>query len=138
LILFDSKLWMRNFQFCTRQILRIWFPYLLVRVLVVVRVYKIKTNSDGSIERYKVRLVVKWYFQQYSMNYMVSNKYLVLGLRNFLLWFLPLNLFLVVMILFFLLSALMQVVSFYLYMLMTWLLLVIILMIFKFWRQLVR
>jgi hypoxanthine-guanine phosphoribosyltransferase len=32
-------------------------------------VYKIKTNSDESIERYKVRLVIKWYFQQYGMDY---------------------------------------------------------------------
>ena len=32
-------------------------------------VYKIKINSDGFIERYKVRLVVKGYFQQYGMDY---------------------------------------------------------------------
>jgi len=32
-------------------------------------VYKIKTNSDGSIERYKVRLIAKGYSQQYDMNY---------------------------------------------------------------------
>jgi hypothetical protein len=32
-------------------------------------VYKIKTNSDGFIEWYKARLVVKTYSQQYGMDY---------------------------------------------------------------------
>jgi hypothetical protein len=32
-------------------------------------VYKIKTNYDGFIERYKGRSVVKGYFQQYGMDY---------------------------------------------------------------------
>jgi len=36
LIYFGSKLWMRNFLLCIRQILRIWFLYLMVRVLLVV------------------------------------------------------------------------------------------------------
>ena len=36
LIHFGSKLWIRNFLLCIRQILRIWFLYLLVRVLLVV------------------------------------------------------------------------------------------------------
>ena len=34
--LFGSRLWMRNFLLCIRQILRIWFLYLLVRVLLFV------------------------------------------------------------------------------------------------------
>ena len=32
-------------------------------------VYKIKTNSDGSVEQYKARLVAKRYSQQYGMDY---------------------------------------------------------------------
>ena len=32
-------------------------------------VYKIKINSDGSIEQYKSRLVAKRYSQQYGMDY---------------------------------------------------------------------
>ena len=35
-ILFGNKLWMRNFLFCIKQILGIWFLYLLVKVLLVV------------------------------------------------------------------------------------------------------
>jgi hypothetical protein len=32
-------------------------------------VYKIKTNSNESIERYKVKLVIKVYSQQYGIDY---------------------------------------------------------------------
>ena len=67
-------------------------------------------------------------------HYIVLNKHLVLSLRSFILWSLLLDLFLVVMIFLFLLSALKQVVSLCFYILMTWLLLVITLMVFQFWR----
>jgi len=59
-----------DFLLYIRQILGIWFLYLLIRVLlVVVGCIKIKTNFDGSIERYKARLVAKGYSQQYGMDY---------------------------------------------------------------------
>jgi hypothetical protein len=45
-------------------------------------------------------------FESLRNHYMISNKHLMLGLKNSLLWSLPLVLFLVVMILLFLLSAL--------------------------------
>ena len=60
---------MRNFLLCIRQILGIWFLYLLVSVIGCRWMYKIKTNFDGSIERYKARLFAKGYSQQYGMDY---------------------------------------------------------------------
>ena len=32
-------------------------------------IYKIKTHSDGSVERYKVRLVTKGFTQEYEIDY---------------------------------------------------------------------
>jgi len=189
---------MRNFLLYIRQILGIWFLYLLVRVLLVVVgcirsrlilmgllsntklgwLQKDTFNSILWIMRRYFPLLQKWllfmlllsylrFVSSISLNlmlkipswmeifkkkfiwrpflvfnmtlgmfissrkrYMVLNKHPVLGLRNFMLWSLLLDLFLVVMIRLSFLSVLLQVVSFYLYMLMTWLLLVMTLMVF--------
>ena len=34
------------------------------------RVYTVKYRVDGTLERYKVRLVAKWYTQTYDMDYL--------------------------------------------------------------------
>ena len=60
---------MMNSRLCIRQILETCFLYLLVRVLlVVVGCIRSRLIPDGSIERFKVRLVVKRY-SQYDMDY---------------------------------------------------------------------
>ena len=60
--------------------------YLLVKPIGCKWIYKIKTHSDGTIERYKARLVAKRCSQEYGIDYeeMFAHVALMTSIRSLL------------------------------------------------------